>query len=167
MDTYEQWFYRNQGDVPTNWYDSNTSGWSTGSRDNFGQFTKRVELYKKTFTLSTLEDISGFTVSIRYRYGVAVYVNSVEVFKNGITTVSDTAVVDNIYPSLTFHTVSLPLKTMAMDGTPPLPRTFSLEPTRSLSLWWRMETLLVTRPSMLRSLCSAVRSIPACSTTPL
>lgn len=118
VDTYEQWFYRNQGDVPTNWYDSNTSGWSTGSRDNFGQFTKRVELYKKTFTLSTLEDISGFTVSIRYRYGVAVYVNSVEVFKNGITTVSDTAVVDNIYPSLTFHTVSLPLKTMAMDGTP-------------------------------------------------
>lgn len=116
--TYEQWYYRNQGDVPSNWYDSNTSGWSTGSRDSFGQFTKRVELYKKTFTLSSLDDISGFTVSIRYRYGVAVYVNNVEVFKNGITTLSDSAVVDNIYPSLSFHTVSLPLKTMAMDGTP-------------------------------------------------
>ena len=118
VDTYEQWYYRNQGDVPENWYDSNTSGWSTGSRDNFGQFTKRVELYKKTFSLTSLDNISGFTVSIRYRFGVAIYMNGVEVFKNGITEVSASATVDNIYPSLTFRTVSLPVKTMTMDGAP-------------------------------------------------
>ena len=116
--SYEQWYYRNQGDVPTNWYDSNTSGWSTGTRDNFGQFTKRVELYKKTFSLTSLDNISGFAISIRYRYGVVVYVNSVEVFKNGVTTLSDTATVDNIYSSLMFHTVSLPVRTMAVEGTP-------------------------------------------------
>ena len=116
--SYEEWYYRNQGDVPSNWYDSNTSGWSTGSRGNFGQFTKRVELYKKTFTVSSLDNISAFSISIRYRYGVVVYLNNVEVFKNGITTLSESALVENIYPSLLFRTITLPVRTMAEDGTP-------------------------------------------------
>ena len=57
-------------------------------------------------------------VSVQYQYGCAIYMNGIEVFKNGITEVSATATISNIYPSLGFHSVTLPVKTMKIDDEP-------------------------------------------------
>ena len=113
----ENWYYK-MGDVPSNWYSSDTSGWEQSRKGEFPDSTNRVQLYKKTFSITSLENIAGFTLSVRYRYGISVYLNNVEIFKNGITEVSTSAVISNIYPSLLFHTMSFPAKTMAIDSEP-------------------------------------------------
>ena len=112
----EEWHYYRNGDVPTDWYLSDTSGWLTGSKGNFESFTNRVQLYKKSFSIDSLTDIPGFMISIQYQFGCAIYVNGVEVFMNGITEVSPTAVVTHNYTAPGFHTVTLPVKTMSIDG---------------------------------------------------
>ena len=113
----QNWFYK-MGEVPSNWYSSETSGWAEAKKGSFPSSTNRVQLYKKTFSITSLENVSGFTVSVQYSYGVSIYLNNVEIFKNGITEVSTTASISNIYPSLKFHTISFPVKTMALDSQP-------------------------------------------------
>ena len=113
----ENWYYK-MGEVPSNWYSSETSGWAEGKKGTFPSSTNRVQLYKKTFSIASLDNIAGFTVSVQYSYGISIYLNNVEIFKNGITEVSTTAAISNIYPSLRFHTISFPTKTMALDSQP-------------------------------------------------
>ena len=115
---FEEWHYYTAGDVPASWYNAETSGWASASKGHFTAFTNRVQLYKKTFSIASLENIAGFMVSVQYQYGCAIYMNGIEVFKNGITEVSATATISNIYPSLGFHSVTLPVKTMKIDDEP-------------------------------------------------
>ena len=106
----EQWFYK-MGEVPSNWYDSNTQGWTQGSFGSFPESTNRVQLYKKTFSVANLSEVKGLILSIRYRYGCVVYLNGNEAWRNGVTgDVSTTSVVDNSYPSLLYRIVTLPGK---------------------------------------------------------
>ena len=106
----EQWFYK-MGEVPSNWYDSNTEGWAQASLGSFPDSTNRVQLYKKTFTIANLSEVKGLILSIRYRYGCVVYLNGNEAWRNGVTgDVSTTSVVDNSYTSLLYRIVTLPGK---------------------------------------------------------
>ena len=113
----QNWFYK-MGEVPSNWYSSDTSGWAEGKKGTFASSTNRVQLYKKTFSITSLNDIAGFTISVQYSYGISIYMNNVEIFRNGITEVSTTAAISNIYPSLRYHTISFPVKTMVLDSQP-------------------------------------------------
>ncbi|KNB42925.1 hypothetical protein JH06_3300, partial [Blastocystis sp. subtype 4] len=65
----EQWYYK-MGEVPTNWFGDDTSGWSQASRSTYPDSANRIQLYKKTFNIASLNEVSGLIVSIRYRYGV-------------------------------------------------------------------------------------------------
>ena len=112
----ESWFYK-MGEVPDNWYSSDTSSWSEATPGSFPSSTNRVQLYKKTFSIESLENIAGFVASVRYKYGIAIYVNSIPIFMNGITEVSTTATVSNIYPSLLFRQVSFPVQSMIYEST--------------------------------------------------
>ena len=111
----ESWFYK-MGEVPENWFSADTSSWSEATPGTFPVSSNRVELYKKTFSITSLDDIAGFVVSVRYKYGIAIYLNSNPIFMNGITEVSTTATVSNIYPSLLYRQVSFPAKKMAFDS---------------------------------------------------
>ena len=111
----ENWYYK-MGEVPENWYSSDTSAWTEGTPGSFPTASNRVQLYKKTFSVSSLDNISGFVISVRYRYGIAIYVNNNQIFMNGITEVSTTATVTNTYSSLLFRQISFPVKTMAYDS---------------------------------------------------
>ena len=57
-----QWFYK-MNEVPANWYNSETSGWSTGSMGGFTGATNQIQLYKKTFTITSLNEVAGFVIS--------------------------------------------------------------------------------------------------------
>ena len=47
------WYYKS-GTVPTNWYDSSMSGWTEYAMGQYPDSTNRIQLYKKTFTVSSL-----------------------------------------------------------------------------------------------------------------
>ena len=72
----ENWYYK-MGEVPSNWYSSDTSGWTEGKKGTFPSSTNRVQLYKKTFSITSLDNIAGFTVSVQYSYGISIYLNNV------------------------------------------------------------------------------------------
>ena len=110
----DNWFYKT-GEVPENWYSADTSGWTEASSGSFPASTNRVQLYKKTFSIDSLDNIAGFVVSVRYKYGIAIYLNNIPIFMNGITEVSTTAAISNIYPSLIFRQMSFPVKLMTYE----------------------------------------------------
>ncbi|KAK8792628.1 hypothetical protein WA171_002581 [Blastocystis sp. BT1] len=108
----EQWYYK-MGEVPTNWHSADTSGWSQAARGSFPTSTNRIQLYKKTFNIASLNEVSGLILSIRYRYGVIVYLNGNEAWRNGVIgDLSTSSTVDNSYTDLKYYVVTLPGKQM-------------------------------------------------------
>ena len=113
-----QWSYK-MSEVPANWYNWDTSGWSTASVGTFPAATNSIQLYKRTFTIDDLSDVSGFVISLRYRYGCVIYLNGIEVFRNGVSgELSTSSLSSNAYTSAVYHQISLPAKTVATDDTP-------------------------------------------------
>ncbi|KNB41174.1 hypothetical protein JH06_5984, partial [Blastocystis sp. subtype 4] len=60
----EQWYYK-MSEVPTNWHNSDTSGWQQAAKGSFPASSNRIQLYKKTFNIASLNEVSGLIVSIR------------------------------------------------------------------------------------------------------
>ena len=104
----ESWFYR-MGVLPTGWYESNTEGWSEGVRGSFPDSPNQIQLYKKSFSLASLEHVSGLILSIRYKYGCVVYLNGNEAWRNGVDGELEVAsVADNSYMEVLYRVVTLP-----------------------------------------------------------
>ena len=113
-----QWFYK-KGEVPANWFNGETTGWETGSIGSFAASTNQIQLYKKTFTVDSLTDVGAFVISLRYLYGCLIYMNGVEVFRNGVNgDLTASSVGLNVFNDLLYRQVSLPVKTMASGDTP-------------------------------------------------
>ena len=114
---HSQWFYK-MGQVPTNWYNAETAGWESSAMGSFPASTNKIQLYKKTFTVSSLNDVAGFVISLRYLYGCVIYMNGHEAFRNGVNgqlSASSTGL--NAYTDLLYHQVSLPIKTLGSGST--------------------------------------------------
>ena len=63
--------------------------------------------------------MAGFVISLRYVYGCIIYMNNVEVFRNGVTgDLSTSSTATNNYNNILYHQISLPVKTMAIGETP-------------------------------------------------
>ena len=115
---HAQWFYK-MNEVPANWFGSDTSGWNTGAMGGFTGATNQIQLYKQTFTVSSLSDVPGLVISLRYLYGCVIYLNGNEVFRNGVDgELSASSVGLNAYTNLIYHQISLPVKTIAVGETP-------------------------------------------------
>ena len=117
----EQWYYK-MGDVPANWYDDNTSGWTQGNKGSFPASTNQIQLYKKTFSVSDLSVVSGLILNIRYKYGCVVYVNGNEAFRNhiGDGAISATTTATESYSEVKYHTLTLPGRFVNEDGSNPI-----------------------------------------------
>ena len=114
-----QWFYK-MNEVPANWFGSETAGWTQSTMGSYPDATNTIQLYKKTFTVANLDSISGVVLNLRYKFGCVVYLNSHEVFRNGVVgTLSTSSVAENIYPELMYRVVSLPVVAPS-DGTNPV-----------------------------------------------
>ncbi|KAM7457524.1 hypothetical protein BLSTO_01723 [Blastocystis sp. subtype 1] len=110
------WEYK-MGEVPTGW--QTASGWTTSSMGHFPASSNQIQLYKKTFTVASLEGVAGFVISLRFLYGCVVYMNGVEVFRNGVNgELTSSSVGLNAYTDLLYHQISLPVKTMAIGDQP-------------------------------------------------
>ena len=112
----QSWQYK-MGDVPANW--QTESGWQTASMGAFPASSNQIQLYKTTFNVNSLNDVAGFVISLRYIYGCIIYMNNVEVFRNGVTgDLSTSSIATNNYNNILYHQISLPVKTMAIGDQP-------------------------------------------------
>ena len=112
----QAWQYK-MGEVPANW--QTEAGWQTASVGSFPASSNTIQLYKNTFTVASLDDVSGFSISLRYLYGCIIYMNNVEVFRNGVTgdlTASSTST--HAYTDLLYRQITLPVKTFAVGDQP-------------------------------------------------
>ena len=108
IDHSQQWYYK-MGDLPANWYNSETSNWEQAARGTFPESDNQIQLYKKSFSISALSEVAGLVLSLRYKYGCVVYLNGHEAWRNGVNgelTTSSTA--ENAYQDLKYHIVTLP-----------------------------------------------------------
>ncbi|KNB42133.1 hypothetical protein JH06_4646 [Blastocystis sp. subtype 4] len=104
----EQWYYK-MDEVPTNWHNSDTSGWSQAARGSFPASSNQIQLYKKTFNIASLNEVSGLILSIRYRYACVVYLNGNEAWRNGVIgEISASSTAENVYSDLKYRVVTLP-----------------------------------------------------------
>ena len=102
-----EWYYK-MGSVPSNWYNDDVSGWSQGHIYTFPE-TSNIQLYKKTFNLARLEDVSNYVLSIRYKYGCIVYMNGYEIWRNGVSgTLSTSSVSNQEYAEVMYRVALLP-----------------------------------------------------------
>ena len=112
----QAWQYK-MGEVPANW--QTEAGWTTASIGTFPASTNQIQLYKNTFTVTSLDNVAGFTLSLRYIYGCVVYMNGQEVFRNGVNGDLTAASIGlNAYTNLLYRQISLPVKTMAVGDQP-------------------------------------------------
>ena len=113
-----QWYYK-MGEVPTNWYDTNTPSWEQGSYGQFPNSTNHLQIYKKIFSVSSLENGGAFSLGIRYKFGCIVYMNGVEVFRNNVPdgqlTMDMTA--DGLYNEVKYRFITLPYRTVITSGS--------------------------------------------------
>ena len=108
----EQWNYK-MGSVPSGWTDNNVSGWSQGARGSFPASSNRIQLYKKTFNIADMSLVSGAVLSLRYKYGIIVYLNGHEVFRNHITgTLSDSSSATESYQDILYRVVTIPARSI-------------------------------------------------------
>ena len=129
---YAQWFYKMNG-VPANWFNGETTGWSTSSMGSFPAATNQIQLYKKTFNVASLTDVSGFAISLRYLYGCVIYLNGHEAFRNGVEgEVSTSSMGLNAYTDLMYRQITLPAKTMGTAETPAV--NYLIEGTNTIAV---------------------------------
>ena len=108
----QQWYYK-MGEVPANWYNESVEGWSQGIRGSFPESTNQIQLYKQTFTVSDVSVVSGYILSIRYKYGCVVYLNGHEAWRNYITgDLSATSTATSSYTDVKYRIVTLPGKSI-------------------------------------------------------
>ena len=113
----EQWYYK-MGEVPANWFNDETANWQQGTKGTFPDSNNRIQLYKKTYTISNLSEVSGLILSIRYRYGVIVYLNGNEAWRNGVTgDLSINSQAENSYADLIYRVVTLPGRFVPKDSS--------------------------------------------------
>ena len=108
------WFYKH-GTVDADWYSSSsTEGWTEANESTFPDSSNQIQLYKKTFTVSDINNIAGFVLSLKFKYGCIIYMNGHEAYRKGLTdaTVSTSSYADNIYTDTIYRQVSLPIKTV-------------------------------------------------------
>ena len=116
---HSNWYYKH-GEVPADWYSStSTEGWTEGNDTNYPDSSNQIQLYKKTFDVADINNIAGFVLSIKFKYGCIVYLNGNEAFRKGLTdaTISTSSYADNIYTNTLYHQISLPLKTVQVGDT--------------------------------------------------
>ncbi len=112
------WYYK-MGEVPSNWVSSDVSGWQQASAGSYPSSTNRIQLYKRIVSISSLTDVAGFVLSLRYKYGCVVYINGNEVFRNAVNgdvTAQSQAI--GAYSEVKYRKISLPVKTMQIGETP-------------------------------------------------
>ena len=116
---HSNWYYKH-GSVDADWYSStSTEGWTEGNDSDYPDSSNQIQLYKKTFTVSDINNIAGFVLSIKFKYGCIVYLNGHEAFRKGLTdaTISTSSFADNIYTDTLYHQISLPIKTVQIGDT--------------------------------------------------
>ena len=126
INSHSEWKY-NYDSIDNDWYLSDlttsSSNWIEKSIDDLpNTSTNHIQLYRKTFDLmGSINDISGFVISIKYKYGCIIYMNGNEVFRNGISdgTISESSISSNTYNEVIYRQISLPIKAILGDETDP------------------------------------------------
>ena len=113
---HSTWEYK-MGSVFDGW--QTASGWESASMGNFPASSNQIQLYKKTFNVTSLDGVAGFVISLRYLYGCVVYMNGVEVFRNGVEgDLTTSSLSMDSYPYLMYRKISLPARTLAVGDQP-------------------------------------------------
>ena len=106
------WFYTDS--ISEKWYDETVNNWIHGTMDHFPDSNSQIQMYKKIFTIDSLNRASGFVVNIRYRYGVILYLNRHEVYRNHVTgPLQHNLYAKSSYNTLLYRSVSLPIRSIA------------------------------------------------------
>ena len=77
------WYYK-MGQLPAGWMTEDLASWSQAAAGSFPSSTNQLQLYRSTFTVSSTEGVAGLRVLLRFKYGVVVWLNGHEVYREGV-----------------------------------------------------------------------------------
>ena len=111
-----RWFAK-MDSIPSDWSGASTDGWTEGSIGSFPAATTQIQLYKRTFEITSLENPAGFVLLLRYKYGVIVHINGVEVFRNRVEgPLNAASLAGGQYDEVIYRSVSLPIRVLSSEN---------------------------------------------------
>lgn len=118
LKTNSTWYYKHAY-TSSDWHSADTSSWSSSTRGQFPSSSNKYQVYRRTFDVTSLDYTkeSAFTLAIQYQYGVIVYMNGNEVYRNNLSAGElNTASVTGSFTSLTYRFITLPLVSLKVDS---------------------------------------------------
>ena len=72
--------------VPANWYSTNfvDSSWTTLVDASRPSITQKIQLYRSTFTITSITGYNGYELNVKAQAGVVVYVNGNEIYRRAL-----------------------------------------------------------------------------------
>ena len=111
--TNEEWYYQTSS-IPAYWYSNDTTGWKVGNADEIPLLAKSTHLLKKWFEIYNADNITSFSISIRYQFNCLLYLNDYEIFQDGISgELTNSTVRSTEYTESYFKQLSFPLATVS------------------------------------------------------
>ena len=104
------WYYW-MDSLPANWQTSTeTEHWNVSHADAFPSSSNQIQLYKKLFSFSDLTS-GSFEMYLRYQFGIAVFINGIEVFRDHLPEdqpITESVLATGSYADLVYRSVLLP-----------------------------------------------------------
>ena len=108
IERMSEWYY-SFGTVYEGWSNWDFHTWNKAIYPEFPVSTNQIQLYKRRFELKDATIATGFVLHLQYKYGVIVYINEVEVYRNHVTgELGDVTFATAEYSTLAYHLVSIP-----------------------------------------------------------
>ena len=83
VNDYDEWYYMMK-EIPYHWYNESIEGWSIGKKNEFPKAPTQLQFFKRQFDIVNPTLVAGLEISIRHRYGLAIYLNSHEIYNWGV-----------------------------------------------------------------------------------
>ena len=69
------------GVLPQKWMDDDFTGWETGNRYTYPEPPNQIQLFKMTFEVEKLNEVTAVFLHIQSKFGSVVYINGYEVWR--------------------------------------------------------------------------------------
>lgn len=113
---HSSWYYV-MGSVPHNWFSDTHCNWSIAAFPDFPRSSNQIQLYKHFLNVSSLMDIVGMVISLRYKYGCVIYVNGMEVFRKSVMGEITSFVFSTThYDTIRYHSITVPAQPYMKEG---------------------------------------------------
>ena len=104
------WHFK-MGEAPSDWLTQDLTTWSEAVKGGFSASTNQLQLFRTSFQIADRSQVAGLRLLLRFRYGLLVYLNGREVYREGVTgALSATSVSSSAREAVDYYEITVPAR---------------------------------------------------------